>query len=74
MRVSLCETHNQICYHRVRETVAAHIIQIAKEGLRTNLQIYLQRLWNCLGGDFCCIDFFWFFLFMPLGYFTKCGD
>jgi len=39
----LTKKHNQICYHRVREVVAANIIRIAKEDSRTNLADILTK-------------------------------
>jgi len=39
----LTKKHNQICYHRVREAVAAQIIHIAKEDLPTNLANILTK-------------------------------
>jgi len=39
----LSKKHNQICYHRVREAVAASIIRIAKEDSSTNLADILTK-------------------------------
>ena len=39
----LGKKHNQICYHRVKEAVAAGIIQIAKEDTETNLADILTK-------------------------------
>jgi len=39
----LSKKHNQICYHRVREAVAASIIRIAKEDSSTNLVDILTK-------------------------------
>ncbi len=39
----LSKKHNQICYHRVREAVAAGIIRIAKEDTKTNLADSLTK-------------------------------
>jgi len=39
----LTKKHNQICYHRVREAVAAGIIRIAKEDTTTNLADLLTK-------------------------------
>jgi len=39
----LTKKHNQICYHRVREAVAANIIRIAKEDSSTNLADILTK-------------------------------
>ncbi len=39
----LSKKHNQICYHRVREAVAAGIIHIAKEDTETNLADILTK-------------------------------
>jgi len=39
----LTKKHNQICYHRVREAVAAKIIRIAKEDSSTNLADLLTK-------------------------------
>jgi len=39
----LTKKHNQICYHRIREAVAAGIIQIAKEDTATNLADLLTK-------------------------------
>jgi len=40
----LSKKHNQICYHHVREAVAANIIRIAKEDSVTNLADLLTKL------------------------------
>ncbi len=39
----LSKKHNQICYHRVQEAVAAGIIWIAKEDTETNLADILTK-------------------------------
>jgi len=39
----LSKKHNQICYHRVHEAVAANIIRIAKEDTTTNLADLLTK-------------------------------
>jgi len=40
---TLTKKHNQICYHRVREAVAAGIIRVAKEDSATNLADILTK-------------------------------
>jgi len=40
---TLTKKHNQICYHHVREAVAAGIIRVAKEDSATNLADILTK-------------------------------
>jgi hypothetical protein len=39
----LAKKHNSICYHRVREAVAAKVIRVAKEDTNTNLADALTK-------------------------------
>ena len=43
---TLKKKHNAIAYHRVRETIAAEVIRVAKEDGETNLADILTKLMN----------------------------
>ena len=43
---TLTKRHNSIAYHRCREAQAAEIVQVTKEGTKTNLADILTKLLN----------------------------